>query len=336
MNAIVNNLTPNAAHASEHLYALFPPAFVQAYPDGWIEIAYAKPDGKPNAAENFSAFDLEKAAAFAVAKNKAGYNIYVGAALRHGAKPDSGRADGSHVLDASHAWAEYDGADDDERIQDILKASTLAPTAIVTTGTVPHIRRHLYFRLDSAVTPAKLEAANTALCKLLDSDSVQNPDRVMRLAGTVNYPSPKKAAKGYVTELTSLANDKKAIAYRVEELIKLVPGAAPDDPYLNHGENYGGPGRSDEELIALLKASRGEKWHDPMRDAVATMVGRGWPDSAIKMACTPYCDGSFGDDDLQKLIDTGRKRFNKPNVEAQPSNGDADESDVARLSGHAC
>jgi len=66
-------------------------------------------------------FDLEKAAEFAEAKNKAGFNIYVGAAMRHGEKPASGRANGDHVVDASHAWAEFDGAGDAERIDEILK-----------------------------------------------------------------------------------------------------------------------------------------------------------------------------------------------------------------------
>ncbi len=121
MNAHTQPLVPNKSDISAHLYALFDPAFVQPYPEAWIEIAYGRPDGHLNAAENFSVFDLEKAAEFAEAKNKAGFNIYVGAAMRHGEKPASGRANGDHVVDASHAWAEFDGAGDAERIDEILK-----------------------------------------------------------------------------------------------------------------------------------------------------------------------------------------------------------------------
>ena len=40
--------------------------------------------GKVDAAKQFSVFDLQKAAEFAEKKNKAGFNIYVGAALRQG------------------------------------------------------------------------------------------------------------------------------------------------------------------------------------------------------------------------------------------------------------
>jgi hypothetical protein len=156
-------LVPNKKGIAAHLYALFGPAFVQAYPDAWIEIAYGRPDGGPNKAGNFPAFDLEEAVDFAVEKNAAGLNIYVGAALRHGDGSDSGRANGGNVLDASHAWAEYDSAGDDERIQAVLKANNLTPAIVVTTGTTPCPRRHLYFRLDGIVTAKELGAANASL-----------------------------------------------------------------------------------------------------------------------------------------------------------------------------
>jgi predicted P-loop ATPase len=229
-------LAPNKADISAHLYALFAPAFVQPYPDAWFEIAYGRPDGALNAAENFSVFDPEKAVTFAVAKNTAGYNVYVGAAIRHGERPKSGRANANHVLDASHAWAEYDGEGDQERICGILAKRSLIPALVITTGTIPHMRCHLYFKLDCAVTPEKLEAANAALKNLLGSDDVQNPDRVLRLAGTVSYPSPKKLERGYVTELTSLANgsrDKLIRAHSAEELIAMAPGRTTDDGNIN-------------------------------------------------------------------------------------------------------
>src|SRR3954454_9064873 len=72
-------LSPNIADINAHLYALFSPEFVSAFPDAWIEIAYAHPDnGNLNQAQNFTAFDLQEAGEFAAAKNAAGYNVYVG------------------------------------------------------------------------------------------------------------------------------------------------------------------------------------------------------------------------------------------------------------------
>jgi hypothetical protein len=337
-------LVPNKADIAAHLHALFAPAFVHPYPESWIEIAYGHPgkfDGAVNAANTFSAFEIEKAVAFAERKNKAGYNIYVGAALRHGEKSKSGRASGRNVLNASHAWAEFDGADDEARIKAILKEKGLTPAIVVTTGTVPHLRAHLYFKFDGAVTFEKLKAANTSLKTAASSDDVQNPDRVLRLAGTVSYPSADKRSLGYVAELTTLYLKAAAPAYKIDSLIGLDPmsGATPD-PFEEHGkERAPGQGRSDAELIALLRSINGKdggakKWRNPMLQAIGTMIGRGWPDSAIKMTCAPYCDGGADDEDLKKLIEDQREDFKKPNIEDAPSDGDEDGGggrDMARM-----
>jgi hypothetical protein len=325
-------LVPNKNDIAAHLCALFPPAFVQAYPDSWIEIPYGLPDGKLNMARTFPSFDLEDAAQFAIEINAAGYNVYVGAALRHGQKSASGRANGDNVLDASHAWAEYDGAGDDDRIAAILKANNLTPSLIITTGTTPDPRRHVYFRLDGSVSSEKLQAANESLMLLLSSDDVRNADRVMRLAGTVNYPSPKKRQqRGYITELTSLAIRKDAPAFGVEELIGLTATPANDDDVAsgfdrtNSSSTMGWKfAREDGEIQDLLEASsKPGNWHNSMRAAVASMIGRGWTDFQIKLACTSYCTGGFNDPDLQLLIDSGRKKFDKR--ESPDTNGPADD-----------
>jgi hypothetical protein len=103
-------LVPNKGDISAHLYAMFPPAFVQAYPDAWIEIAYgrAATGNKVNQANIFSVFDLKEAAEFAAAKNKLGFNLYAGVALRQGAHPDSGRANDDSVVTAGYGSAEFD------------------------------------------------------------------------------------------------------------------------------------------------------------------------------------------------------------------------------------
>jgi hypothetical protein len=336
-------LVPNKTDIAAHLYATFDPAFVRKHPAAWFEIAFGRPDGRPNAAENFSVFDLQTAVEFVERKSSAGFNLYVGPALRQGARPDGGRSSDNLVATSALAWAEYDGAGDDERINDILKGNKLTPTIVVTTGTVPHVRRHLYFKLDGIVTPEQLRSVNTALMKLLGSDAVQNPGRIMRLAGTVNYPSPKKQERGYVAELVTLRIVSAAPAYKIDALIGLgtpTSGEA-SNPFTEHGKTTSSSlgftfSRDDSEIAELLKASQGEgQWHNNMLKAVATMIGRGWPDAAIKMSCAAHCKGGADDSDLAKLIDTGRKKFDKPSVEEPPSDGDSagstGESDVDRL-----
>jgi hypothetical protein len=311
--AVSPPLLPNMADISAHLYALFDPAFVQAHPDAWIEIAFSYPGhGDVDEAQNYGVFELKEAAEFAEAKNKAGYNIYVGVAVRHGKQPRSGRAKGEHVLDSRFAWVEFDGAGDDERVAAILKEHNLAPTLVVTTGKVPHRRAHLYFKVDGADRSEKLAAANTSLMKLLDTDAVQDANRILRLAGTVSYPTADKRSRGYVDELTALRKIPDALAYNIDDLIKLAPASATtsDDPYAELGKQA----RKDQNEIRTLLESVGgpDKWHKPMLAATGKMLGHGWSDFQIKLACAPYCSGGFDDPDIPELIDEARVKWGIP------------------------
>jgi hypothetical protein len=312
MNIIDNTgIMPNLTDINAHLHALFSPAFVHPYPDAWIEIAYAKPDGKLANAENIRAFDLKDAAEFAMTKSRAGFNVYVAPALRQGKQPRSGRATDQHVLASAYAWAEYDGAGDDERVQLILKEKQLSPALTVVTGTVPHRRAHLYFRLADGVTDAEqLRKINTSLCQVLGGDAVQSPSHVMRLAGTVSYPTPNKQARGYVAELVTLHVNSDAESYRPAALIGLAPTTG--NPFLDFANRILASvgGRSDDELRELLERSRTpQKWHNSMRDAVASMVGQRWTDGAIKLSCAPYCKEGADDPDLTDLIDSARRKW---------------------------
>ena len=135
-------LIPSKADISAHLYALFPPEFVQPYPDSWIEIAYASPASGKMVSRHFSAFELDKAVAFAEQKNKTGHNIYVGAALRHGKTPPKsrGRASRVNIVMASHAWADFDKAGDDARIDATLKEKSLVPAIDTSRPAARRIR----------------------------------------------------------------------------------------------------------------------------------------------------------------------------------------------------
>ena len=54
---------------------------------------------------------------------------------------------------------------------------------VVVTGRTPHVRFTPISRFAGKTTLDDVEAANEALKALLDSDAVQNADRVMRLGG---------------------------------------------------------------------------------------------------------------------------------------------------------
>ena len=316
-------LAPNTGDISRHLYTLFDPAFVQAWPDAWFEIAFGDgTTGGVNAAETFSVFELKPAVEFAEMKNRAGCNVYVGPALRQGERPPFGRASDKLVVTSAYAWAEFDRAGDDRRISAILKERGLTPAMVITTGTIPNRRAHLYFKLEGEVTPDELRGANTALYKFLDSDQVHNTSRIMRLAGTINHSTEKKRQeRGYVTELVTLHLNPEARAYSVAELIGL--WGDPSKPFgkpSGTSQDYSyKAGRNDDELVTLLEQSRKNgNWHNAIRDATASMVGKGWADLQIKLACAPYCNGKYGDPELDQLVQGARGKWDKPDPDTAP------------------
>ena len=186
--------TAHKVDIQAHLSALFPPAFVRPFPDAEIEIVYGAPDEKLTTSRWFSALHIEEIVGFVEVRVDRGDNIYVGASLRKGPAPEKMRARTENFLAASCGWAEYDAAGDAERIDRILKEKQLKPAIIVTTGMTPCLRQHLYFRIKGGITdPGKLKAVNTALRDLFDSDPVIDAIRIMRLGGSVNYPTEKEA-----------------------------------------------------------------------------------------------------------------------------------------------
>lgn len=197
MNAHSKILTPiaDADVISEFLYTLFAPDFVHAFPDAWIEIVCIRCDGRL-ARQFVSAHDLKAAVDYVMEMNRRHWNCYVGAALRHGEKPaEDERAGKKHFCAASHFWADCDDQGCFERAADILKRAQIKPVMVHITGTTPHTRAQIWIKSTRPITSIdELEAVTTALRDAFGSDNVQNADRIMRIAGTVNFPPLHKTS----------------------------------------------------------------------------------------------------------------------------------------------
>ena len=215
---------PNVEDISAHLHALFPPGFVHHFPDAQIEVVYGPP-GVFTGSRWFSAFDLKTIVDFVEVRNAYGDNVYIGAAMRKGPVPEKGRANTDNFLATSCGYAEFDGVGDAERIGAIMKEQRLEPAFIVTTGTTPCLRAHLYFRIKGGVTDAvMLKEINSRLRDLFGSDDVTDAIRIMRLGGCVNYPTEKKQReRGYVAELVTVKVAQGPREYSIEELIGNAP-----------------------------------------------------------------------------------------------------------------
>ena len=113
-------------------------------------------------------------------------------------------ADDSDILRAHYSFAD---ADDMQGITGLDElAGLIEPDITITTGTIPHERRHAYWRLTEPCLDLPLwkERQKQIAVKFKTDKAVVNPSRIMRLAGTVSYPSSSKATKGYVPELVTM------------------------------------------------------------------------------------------------------------------------------------
>ena len=192
-----------------------------AYDDGLIEIAYGS-DG-PDKARLFGFDEIEQAVVFAMEKNAGRNNVYIAVALRLPDTPRNKRASGNDFYVATAVPIDIDSEFEDtvRRLQstgDIISAR-------VMTGSTPEVRGQVWLRLtepcDCSDTFAKAFSATVEFCG--GDRGAKGAGRVMRLAGTVSYPSKDKQSRGYRTELTTLSIDQNARPVETATLSALAP-----------------------------------------------------------------------------------------------------------------
>jgi len=197
---------PDAELMRQHLLHLFG-GDLDGCHDGLIEIAWTRPtpDEKGrhslDGASLFGVDQVDAAVAEAVKRNRVqGQNVYVGAALRLPDTPPFGRTDDADFYAATCVWCDLD--DEEAARSARLRYKDAPPTLIVVTGRTPGLRAQAWWRLETPERdPDKTRARNGALVHALGGDpTVVNPGRVMRLAGTIAWPTKP----GRVMEVTEL------------------------------------------------------------------------------------------------------------------------------------
>lgn len=112
------------------------------------------------------------------------------------------RSSKEHIAGSFFQWADSDSPEAAESIRNFVGPKC---TFFVMTGTTPGPRPHVYWELEKPETDLDAWSnRQAAIVAALGTDSVTDAPRIMRLAGTVNWPKPQKAAKGYIPELTTI------------------------------------------------------------------------------------------------------------------------------------
>lgn len=213
-------LEPNRAEMRSHLDFVF--GNCREYDDGQVEIAVCVIRGEQKSWQSrlFTLDRLDDAVSYAAMQNAAGHNIYFGAALRD---PDT--APSSRASDADHyatpaVYADLDTAEASAAAAARTKA--MPPDFVVCTGKIPHLRLQPYWRLDEPVTnPEQHRALCVGLADSLEGDrAVTNPSRIMRLAGSIAWPTKP----GRVPEMTSVVPLKYAPrTHAADEVARVYP-----------------------------------------------------------------------------------------------------------------
>lgn len=220
-----------------------------------VEIAWGDPASGPNHSRTYGIAELDQAARFAAWINRKGCNVYIGVTLKSADAPHKGRTGADKAALAACLPVDSD-------TQFVATADKLAvitkPELIVMTGRYPEPRGQFFIRIKPTPDLTAWEAAHERIVRKCGGDeNALGRDRLMRLAGSVSYPSPKKIERGYVIELTS-AHFVPAPEYSVPDLLAVLPAppvlkAAPAVPTIFAG---GGARRTKPPLPAVEAALR--------------------------------------------------------------------------------
>ena len=293
-------LTPDPDQIRLHLEVLFAELAPGAsYPEGLFELRFLPHNGGKPICKLFSWGDIDKAVEMAERANENGMNGYVGV---HPRKPGTSRA--GQASDVDCAYWQFVDCDDGEASAKLLKLP-FSPNFIVTTGTRPTQRLHGYYMLDAPETDmAAYTARQEALAAAVGGDNVKDAPRIMRLAGTVSYPSKDKQMRGYIPELVTIS-DADPIPYAAEKLDPfLAQFKAAAEPQLLVAPSPAAPVEDVPPTVqSLLERSRTQgHWHNSMLRATAALLARGFGEDRVAEICGPFCNGGASDPELQAFI----------------------------------
>lgn len=297
------------------LTTLFAPC-AEYYPLGLIELRYGV--GFTTAYFNSRPEGIAEAAAFAANRNREGSNVYVGVNPR---KPATKRpAQAEDVGISFWHFTEFDSANIVERAGGRMRP--LPPTMTVTTGSVPNRRPHLYWQLDEPVGDMIAWGdRQRGIMDAFEGDPVIDPPRIMRVAGTVNYPTQDKIGRGYRMELTSFRTDFSDARPPVSpaQIAAAYPynAEARQDREPVSGQSTlkaMSPGGKTQSLINA--ALNDDHWHNNARDLVARLARLGRTDDEIMLLAAGLTRPGYSVIETEKemwtALKSARSKYNIP------------------------
>lgn len=284
----------------------------------WIEVRAFDEHGSPQIGR-FRTDWLDDAVDWIADMNKRGRNCY---AVRNPVRDTVGKAASDpDIIAAFYLWAD---CDEGNAAENVLRFPGPKWVAAVTTGKIPSTRVHTYWELKEACTDlAAWRDMQSAIARHFGSDpSVINPSRIMRIGGTISWPSVKKRGKGYVEELTTIRTEypEPREPVTMDQMQRAFASSTPAAPLSQQAMPQGtgfqidtgsAPQSLDRERLAI-QAMQGQEWHNAVIRLVASYVAKGLSDTEIHALTQPLTlPGYTGEQtarEVQTAIDGARKK----------------------------
>lgn len=172
---------------------------------------------------------------------------------------------------------------------------------------------------------SQIEATNTGIRDTFGGDDCHNIDRLLRVPGSVNYPSKAKRARGYVPCMATWALEDTGQRYRPDDLTAAFPVSHHTDQRAPANDSDRVPTQTGA-LIAAIR--RGDNWHNNMLRLTAHLVAKGRTTVEIlAMADCLTLAGYTVDDtraDMRGMIEDARRKWEYAEP-ADPQLGYVDE-----------
>lgn len=201
---MVQNLTPSRQNIEKFLIAVTQDWPKESEQNDEFEIRCISENRTP-VTQRFAPHALGDAIDLAVKMNDLGLNVYMTINPINSASGNSGKA--ATDAEVKRAHFSFADADDEQGLHGVKElAALIKPDMVVRTGTTPSRRYHSYWRLFEPCHDLVMwRQKQSQIAQQFGTDAaVSNPSRLMRLAGTIAYPSSKKLERGYIPELTIL------------------------------------------------------------------------------------------------------------------------------------
>jgi len=203
-DALMDEPPPDRRVMRRHMQGAFGHV-TQAYPGGLCEVRAIHPEGGVRARLfECTRPGLVAASAWAEQRNAEGFNVYVGINPR---RPGTRRDRAASEADVEVATAYVLDLDSAADANSVIAELTPAPRFVVTTGTTPHTRAHCWWILREPLSDLQrwTDTQRSVAAATGGDSAVSDSARVVRLAGSVSYPSAAKRKRGYIVEVTSVA-----------------------------------------------------------------------------------------------------------------------------------